>query len=209
MAGHPPGEKQKKEFMSDLSTSLDDATVVPPEARRIAMELIPVFYADLRRLAQRERRRVSAGETMQTTALVHEAYLKLQTSANFNDREHFLRAAAVAMRHALINYARDQVAQKRGGGATQISLDEAPDVSDSGSDSLLEINDALLRLAKLNPRLAQVVECRFFAGYEDAETAVALGINERTVRRDWIKARAWLRRELDQPPLNQPSVAFD
>lgn len=186
-------------FMSDPSASLDDATVVPPESRRIAMELIPVFYSDLRRLAQRERRRVSAGETLQTTALVHEAYLKLQTSTAFANREHFLRAAAVAMRHALINYARDRVAQKRGGGATQISLDEAPDVLSAGDDALLEINDALLRLSKLSPRLAQVVECRFFAGYGDTETALALGVNERTVRRDWIKARAWLRRELDQP----------
>jgi RNA polymerase sigma factor (TIGR02999 family) len=183
--------------MVDPATLPEDATQAAPEARRIALELIPIFYADLRRLAQRERRRVRAGETLQTTALVHEAFLKLQSSAQFNNREHFLRAAALAMRHALINHARERVAQKRGGGATQIPLEDAPDVSAIDDQSLLEINDALLQLAKLNPRLAQVVECRFFAGYEDSETAVALGMNERTVRRDWVKARAWLRRELD------------
>jgi RNA polymerase sigma factor (TIGR02999 family) len=168
----------------------------PAEVRQSAAQLLPLFYEDVRRVARRERRRVGAGETMQTTALIHEAYLKLHKSGSFNDQSHFLRSAALAMRHSLINYARDRVAAKRGSGAQMVSLDEATEVGAPGDEDLLEVNEALGRLAALSPRLAQVVECRFFAGYGDKETAQALGLTDRTVRRDWIKARAWLRREL-------------
>ncbi len=178
--------------------SLPDNTDLPLLTRRIAVELMPIFYQDIRRLAQRERRRVSAGATLQTTALVHEAYLKLHASPEFNNREHFLRAAALAMRHVLVSHARERLAIKRGGGSAPVPLDEAPDVATDQDSVLLEINDALERLSKVNPRLAYVVECRFFAGFDDAETAVALGLTDRTVRRDWIKARAWLSRELGQ-----------
>jgi RNA polymerase sigma factor (TIGR02999 family) len=176
--------------------TLPDDVNVPALARRIAVELMPIFYQDVRRLAQRERRRVSAGATLQTTALVHEAYLKLHASAEFNNREHFLRAAALAMRHVLVSHARERLALKRGAGAASASLDEASDVAVDGDALLLEINDALDRLSQINPRLAYVVECRFFAGFDDAETAIALSVTDRTVRRDWIKARAWLSREL-------------
>jgi RNA polymerase sigma factor (TIGR02999 family) len=168
----------------------------PPQARRMAAALMPLMYQDLRRIARRERGRVRAGETLQTTALVHEAYLKLEHFSSFNDDEHFMRACALAMRHILVNHARDRMARKRGGSAVNISLDEAPEISGAPDEVVVKINDALLDLAQLSPRLAQVVECRFFAGYEDAETALALGLTDRTVRRDWIKARAWLRREL-------------
>ena len=168
----------------------------PAEIKQTAAQLLPLFYEDVRRVARRERRRLGAGETLQTTALIHEAYLKLHKSGSFNDQAHFLRSAALAMRHSLINYARDRVAAKRGSGAAMVSLDEATEVSASGDEDLLEVNEALGRLAALSPRLAQVVECRFFAGYGDKETAQALGLTDRTVRRDWIKARAWLRREL-------------
>lgn len=175
----------------------DDHLGAPPETQRVAAELVPLFYGDLRRVAHRERMRVSAGGTMQTTALIHEAYLRLSRASSFHDRDHFLRASALAMRHALVNHARDGVAQKRGGGMKPVSIDVAPEVADAPSDeSIVELNDALLRLAGLNPRLAQVVECRFFAGYDEVETAAALGLTDRTVRRDWVKARAWLRREL-------------
>jgi RNA polymerase sigma factor (TIGR02999 family) len=169
-----------------------------PDVKRTAEQLLPLIYDDLRRAARRERRRCRAGETLQTTALVHEAFLKLHATGTFNDHAHFLRAAALAMRHALINYARDRIAAKRGGGPPMIPLDDVDEVSASGDQQLIEINDALGRLAELNPRLAQVVECRFFAGYGDVETARALGLTERTVRRDWIKARAWLRNEFAQ-----------
>ena len=171
---------------------------IPLLTRRIAIELMPIFYQDVRKLAQRERRRVSAGVTLQTTALVHEAYLKLHASPEFNDREHFLRAAALAMRHVLVSHARERLAIKRGGGETALPLDDAPEVPMDDDAVLLEINEALERLAQINPRLAYVVECRFFAGFDDAETAIALGLTDRTVRRDWIKARAWLSRELGQ-----------
>jgi RNA polymerase sigma factor (TIGR02999 family) len=155
------------------------------------------MYQDLRRIARRERLRVRAGATLQTTALIHEAYLKLEHLDSFNDNEHFLRACALAMRHILVNHARDRMASKRGGGVANIPLDDAPEISGAPDEMIVKINDALLALAQISPRLAQVVECRFFAGYDDAETARALGLTDRTVRRDWVKARAWLRRELD------------
>lgn len=176
--------------------ALPDDPNIPLLTRRIAVELMPIFYEDMRKLAHRERRRVSAGFTLQTTALVHEAYLKLHASPEFNDREHFLRAAALAMRHVLVSHARERLAIKRGGGDAPVALEDAPEVAKDGDAVLLEINEALERLAKINPRLAYVVECRFFAGFDDAETAIALGLTDRTVRRDWIKARAWLSREL-------------
>jgi len=178
--------------------ALPDDDNIPLPTRRIAVELMPIFYQDIRRLARRERRRVSAGVTMQTTALVHEAYLKLHGSPEFNNREHFLRAAALAMRHVLVSHARERLAVKRGGGEAAVPLDEAPEVAVDDDAVLLEINEALERLAKINPRLAYVVECRFFAGFDDSETAIALGLTDRTVRRDWIKARAWLSRDLGQ-----------
>jgi RNA polymerase sigma factor (TIGR02999 family) len=183
--------------MSEPPALPDDANI-PLPTRRIAVELMPIFYQDIRRLARRERRRVSAGVTMQTTALVHEAYLKLHGSPEFNNREHFLRAAALAMRHVLVSHARERLAAKRGGGEKPVPLDEAPEVAGDDDAVLLEINEALERLAQINPRLAYVVECRFFAGFDDSETAIALGLTDRTVRRDWIKARAWLSRELGQ-----------
>jgi RNA polymerase sigma factor (TIGR02999 family) len=158
--------------------------------------LVSVLYDELRRLARRSRWRVSAGETVQTTALVHEAYLKLRHMQGFEDRQHFLRTAAVAMRHILINTARDALAGKRGGGAIRVALDDAPEIAVEGAAELLEVNELLDRLRGFDERLAQVVECRFFAGFGDEETAAALGLSERTVRRDWLKARAWLRHEL-------------
>jgi RNA polymerase sigma factor (TIGR02999 family) len=172
---------------------------LPPAVRSLADELLPIFYADLKRLAHRERARVGAGGTLHTTALVHEAYLKLRDTRSWNDEAHFLRAAALAMRHALVNYAEARRAVKRGGGTPHLPLDEALDVgaADIASDeTLLALDEALGRLARQSVRLAQVVECRFFAGFDERETARALGLSERTVRRDWTLARAWLYREL-------------
>lgn len=169
---------------------------LPEPLARSARELLPVFYEEVRRLARRERNAVRAGQTLQTTALIHEAYLKMGQSGGFADQAHFLRAAAQAMRHALINYARERMAQKRGSGAPVLPLDAADDVGGASDEQLIEVNEALLRLGTVSPRLAQIVECRFFAGYGDQETARALGLTDRTVRRDWVKARAWLRQEL-------------
>jgi RNA polymerase sigma factor (TIGR02999 family) len=180
----------------ESAISLESDLGAPVEATRMAVALIPLVYQDLRRIARRERMRVRAGATLQTTALVHEAYLKLEHLASFNDDDHFLRACAVAMRHILVNHARDRVAGKRGGGVTNISIDDLPEISGAPDEVIVKINEVLLELAQFSPRLAQVVECRFFAGYDEDETARALGLTDRTVRRDWVKARAWLRREL-------------
>lgn len=178
-----------------IPLSLQHSTA-PADVRHAAEQLLPMFYADVRRLARHERRRVGAGDTLQTTALIHEAYLKLCRSPSFNDRSHFLRASALAMRHVLINYAAENMAQKRGGGAIIESLTASHDIGAEDDQSLIDVHEALDRLALLDERLAQVVECRFFAGFSEEDTALALGISDRTVRRDWIKARAWLRREL-------------
>ena len=191
--------------MLDKSLAATDAIGSPIEVVRTAESLLPLFYDEVRRIASRQRRTVHAGQTLQTTALIHEAYLKMRGGAGFHDHAHFLRAAALAMRHVLISYARYRIAAKRGGGAGLLPLDEGealealevtPEGDVSADGELLDVNEALGRLAALSPRLAQVVECRFFAGFSDRETAEALGLTDRTVRRDWVKARAWLRLEL-------------
>jgi RNA polymerase sigma factor (TIGR02999 family) len=169
---------------------------VPPEVTRIAGKLLPAFYDQLKHIAQRARARVRAGATMQTTALVHEAYLRLGGSREFADETHFLRAAALAMRHALINHAQARLADKRGGGSLHTTLSHAADLSIDTDEGMLALHAALERLAVDMPRLADVVECRFFGGYGEDETARALGMSVRTVQRDWLKARAWLYREL-------------
>jgi len=175
--------------------SLLEASAVP-EVRALADRLTPLFYDDLKRLAHRERARAHAGATLQTTALVNEAYLKLRGTREWSTDVHFLRAAALAMRHALVNHAAARLAGKRGSGIAALSLTAALDVAAEDDATLLALNEALGRLAGESLRLAQVVECRYFGGYDDVETARALGISERSVRRDWTLARAWLHREL-------------
>jgi len=168
--------------------------------RALADELLPVFYDDLRRIGRRERRRVGAGETMQTTALVNEAYLKLRNMKGWTDDRHFLCAAALAMRHALVNHAKADIAQKRGSGAVHLSLTQAGELGIDSDEGLVALDDALELLAQQTPRAARVVECRYFAGYSEPETARVLGISERTVRREWTLAKAWLYRELSAGP---------
>ena len=162
----------------------------------LADELLPVFYEDLKRIGRRERRRVGAGETMQTTALVNEAYLKLRKMKGWSDDRHFLAAAAIAMRHALVNHAKAEVAQKRGAGAVHVSLTQAEDLGIDTDESLVALSEAIDELARQSPRAARVVECRYFAGYSEPDTARVLDISERTVRREWTLARAWLYRRL-------------
>jgi RNA polymerase sigma factor (TIGR02999 family) len=169
-----------------------------PGVRDLAGELLPLFYADLKRLAHRERHRVGGSPTLQTTALVSEAYLRLRGVKGWNDDTHFLRAAALAMRHALINHAEARVTAKRGAGAQHLPLTAGLDVAADSDETVLAIDDALARLAEHSLRLAQVVECRYFAGFSEHETARALDLSERTVRRDWTLARAWLHRELSK-----------
>jgi RNA polymerase sigma factor (TIGR02999 family) len=174
-------------------------STVPPEARRIAAQLLPTFYDQLKHIAQRARSRLGGNHTLQTTALVHEAYLRLRQSSGFADEAHFLRAAALAMRHALINHAAARLADKRGGGETHLTLSSAETLGVDTDEGLVTLNEALQRLAIEMPRLADVVECRFFGGYGEEDTARALGLSLRTVQRDWLKARAWLFRELGGP----------
>jgi RNA polymerase sigma factor (TIGR02999 family) len=171
-------------------------------------QAVALAYQELRaiahsRLAARGARHAAGARTreatMSTTALVHEAYLKLvdQSRAGWNDRSHFLALASLAMRHVLVDRARERDTLKRGGERRRITLDDAELAVDADADVLLQLNDALDRLAAFEPRLAQVVECRFFGGLTDADTAAALGLTTRTVQRDWVKARVLLRRALE------------
>jgi RNA polymerase sigma factor (TIGR02999 family) len=173
-----------------------EASTTSAEVRRIAAELLPAFYGELRRIAKRTRMRYGAGHTLQTTALVHEAYLRLGQAKSFADETHFLRASALAMRHALINHAQSRLADKRGGGGPHVTLSQVADLSIDSDEGMVALHEAMVRLAEEMPRLAEVVECRFFGGYGEEDTARALGTSLRTVQRDWLKARAWLFREL-------------
>jgi RNA polymerase sigma factor (TIGR02999 family) len=156
--------------------------------------LVALVYEDLRRIARRQLGRWRPGYTLNSTGLVHEAYLKLvdQSRASWQDRSHFFAVSARAMRHILVDHARGRSRLKRGGDRKLTALDEAMTSVAADADSILLIHDALDRLSTVDPRLTQVVECRFFAGYSEEETAEILGVSARTVRRDWLRARAWL-----------------
>ena len=163
--------------------------------------LLPLVYSELRAIAHRQlAARGGSGGTLQTTGLVHEAYLKLvdHTQAKGRDRAHFLALAAVAMRHVLVDRARARVALKRGGVQRAVTFDEQQVVMEDQPDALLQLHEAMNRLAELQPRLARVVECRFFGGLTEEEIAEALGVTVRTVQRDWAKARMLLRQELQE-----------
>lgn len=153
--------------------------------------LVPLVYEDLRRVAHRQLDREGGGHTLQTTALIHEAYLKLAAGGAMSatSRAHFLAIAARAMRQVLVDYARRRKAAKRGGGVISVTLGDQAHPADTSADDLLALDDAL---KQLDPRQRQVIECRFFGGMEEKDIAQVLGVSERTVRRDWVKARAWL-----------------
>lgn len=156
--------------------------------------LYSAAYDRLYRLAHDQRRRWGGQETLSTTALVHEAYLKLskQDEPQWRDRGHFFRVAARAMRHILIDYAERSRAVKRGGGSVHVRAEQTPLIQESRVEEFLALDQALTRLARQNPRQARVVECRFFVGLEVEETAEALGISPATVMRDWRRGKAWL-----------------
>ncbi len=157
-------------------------------------------YDHLRRIAHRQLGGERAGHTLDTGALVHEAFFKLagQTDAAFRDRSHFLAVAALAMRRILISHARSRAAQKRGGNAAAVTLDDARHGRDSDLEELLIVDRLLERLAELDARQNKVVVYRFYGGLTDAEIAEALAVSVPTVRRDWRAARAWLARELER-----------
>lgn len=168
---------------------------------RALEDAFALAYDELRSLAHRQRQRWQGNRTLDTVALVNEAYLKLVGPGLrvVEGRAHFFALAAKAMRQILCNYARDQNAQKRGGDAARVTLDglnDADVASDRRALSLLDLDDALVRLEQADARQAAVVECRFFGGLTIEETAEALGVSPRTVKRDWAMAQAWLHRAL-------------
>lgn len=161
-------------------------------------ELMPLVYRDLQVLARRQLRRASRGQTLDTSALVHELYLKMskQKQLPANDREHFLLIASRAMRQVVVSHARHRAAQKRGQAEHHTTLEDHH-ASRAELDHVLDVDAALEALGQKRPRLRQVVECRFFAGLSEEETAEALGVSVRTVQRDWLRARLWLEESLE------------
>ena len=163
-------------------------------------KLMPLVYDELRRLASRYLRHERPGHTLQTTALVHEAYLKLvdQKDANLQNRVQFFAIAAQVMRHILVDYARSRRAFKRGGDYCRLSLDEAVISSEEMDPDLLTLNEALDNLAVIDPQQSRVVELRIFGGLTVEETAEALEVSPRTVKREWSMAKAWLHKQMSQ-----------
>ncbi|MGO4880852.1 MAG: sigma-70 family RNA polymerase sigma factor [Bryobacteraceae bacterium] len=167
--------------------------------------LVPLIYSELHRLARRYVHQQGPGLTLQTTALVNEAYLRLvnQQQVNWQDRAHFFAVAATSMRHILVDMARGRGRQRRGGGAPVVPLDEALVFSPERSSEMLALDDALTALAKLDERKARIVELRFFGGLSLEETGEVLKISHATVEREWARARAWLSVEL-RPSSSNP-----
>ena len=191
-----------KVSMTDSTIGADVLHALRSGHRESIDRIVPLLYGELRQIAHRHLARTRSANakdaTLVTTALVNEAYLKLvdQTVAGFTDRAHFLALASVAMRHILIDGARAHDRQRRGGGAVDLTFEDAVLESERAPDQLLEIDDALTQLAKVSPRLARVVEYRYYGGLSEAEIAEVLSVTERTVQRDWAKARMLLRRAL-------------
>jgi RNA polymerase sigma factor (TIGR02999 family) len=178
--------------MSQVTRLLDAAAAGD---RRAAADLLPLVYDELRKLAAARMAAEAPGHTLDATALVHEAYLRLvgpAGGARFDGRGHFFAAAAEAMRRVLVDHARDRNRLKRGGGRRRVDLDRLTDLATATDDDLLELDDALDRLAKDYPAAAELVKMRFFAGMTLAEAADALGLSDRTADRYWVFARTWL-----------------
>jgi RNA polymerase sigma factor (TIGR02999 family) len=184
----PAGAQEVTQLLADWSHG-DQAAL---------QKLTPLVYEELRRLAHHYMEGQRLDHTLQTTALVHEAYLRLvdQSGPSFTNRSHFLAVAAKAMRQILVDHARTARRQRRGAGASKVELDEAALISPQQSGAILNLNDALERLASLDSRAAQGVELRYFGGLNQDEIAEVLKVSTVTVRRDWVFSKAWLYREL-------------
>jgi len=183
-------------MIEDVTKILADACEGDAAA---AERLLPLVYEELRAIAASHLRQERVGHTLQPTALVHEAYMRLidQNSVRWNGRSHFLAVAAMAMRRVLVNHARDRRRLKRGGPEMKrVPLDDAVGVLEERAGDLEALDAALTRLAAMDPQQARIVELRFFGGLTAPETAEAMGISERTVHREWSLARAWLRGEV-------------
>jgi len=181
--------------MSDITQLLLDAREGDSD---IGDQLLSLVYDKLRSIAQQQLRKMRAHDTLNTTALVNEAYLKLSQAdqMTYRDRLHFYAVSSQAMRYILVDYARRHSAQRRGGDWRQVTLDQAVSHTSKQPALLLDLNDALERLSELDPRLVQIVEYLYFGGLSQTDVAEQLEISERTVRREWTKAKAWLTREL-------------
>jgi RNA polymerase sigma factor (TIGR02999 family) len=179
----------------DVTRALLDAA----EGDRAARDLLwQLTYDELRRIARAHLRREAPNHTLSATSLVHEAYLRLvdQTRVNWQNRSHFFGVASQACRRVLVDHARQRLAQKRGGGAAPVTLNEQLALTEDRTDEILAVNRALERLATVDERLCRLVEYRYFGGLSEEETAEVLGLSTRTVRRDWAKAKGWLYEEL-------------
>jgi RNA polymerase sigma factor (TIGR02999 family) len=197
---------------SQLETTAAMTTLVQSQVTQLLLDwsdgdktaldkLVPLVYQELRRLARYHMRRERAGHTLQTSALVNEAYIRLvdYKRMRFQDRAHFLAVAAQAMRRILIEHARGRRTARRGGAdARKVSLDEAAVIADEQADEMIALDDALQSLAALDPRKTRIVELRYFGGLEIEETAEVLGISAATVKREWSTARLWLHREISR-----------
>ena len=200
--GTPVPDRLLRQFVQmDITQLLHELR----DGRSEALErLIPVVYEDLRRVARAQLRGRRPGDSLDSNALVHEAYVRLveQSRAEWNDRGHFFAVSAIAMRQIVVDHARRRASLKRGGDKMIVPLDDAAEPAVREAEHVLEIDRALTKLAAIEPRLAQVVECRYFAGLSEEETAAALDVSMRTAQRDWYKARAWLRAELSGAGVN-------
>lgn len=192
-------EKKTTMEMPDVTMLLDNWSKGDQNALD---QLTPVVYDELRRLAASYMRRERQDHTLQSTALVNEAYLKLVDQKNvvWQNRAHFFGIAAQMIRRILVDHARAHKAEKRGGGAGVLSLDEAIGVPEKRDIEILSLNDALTRLSELDPQQGRIVELRFFTGLSIEETAEVVGVSPATVKREWAAARAWLFREISRKP---------
>jgi RNA polymerase sigma factor (TIGR02999 family) len=182
--------------MSDVTQLLNAIDAGDPKA---ADQLLPLVYEELRKLAAAKMAQEKPGQTLQATALVHEAWLRLagpEEQKGWNSRGHFFGAAAEAMRRILVDRARQKLSLKRGAGAERINLDDLEVAAAADDDTLLAVDEAMAKLAKEDPASAEFIKLRFFVGLTNEKAAQALGIPERTARRHWSFARAWLHREL-------------
>jgi RNA polymerase sigma factor (TIGR02999 family) len=203
MSSEPVIENREPSGNDTLSELLIAAQRGDPVALQACF---PLAYEELRAIAHKQRRAWQGNATLNTTALLHETYLKManQRELNLSSRDHFFAVAATAMRHILCSYARDQSRQKRGGGSYRVSASQLEQFADPGgfsdaaADRLTDLGDALNKLSQIDPRYTQVVECRFFAGLSIDETAAALRLSPATVKRHWSFARAWLLREMER-----------
>lgn len=186
--------------MADKQNATEILQQINDGNENAAEKLFPLVYEEFRRMAERYLRQERPDHTLQPTALVNEAYLKMvdQTRINWQGRTHFFAIAAQAMRRVLIDHARQHRRQKRGGGRAKMVLDEGIALAPQRAEELVDLDEALQRLAKLDERQARVVELRFFGGLTVEEVAKVIGVSKRTIEGDWTMAKAWLKREMEK-----------